>query len=156
MSRLGDYFTSGQKQDTFDATLVPGNIIRIEQCCFTKPPKRKYVALVGRDENACLLFVVNSDPRLYIQGKPRLAECQVSLYKSDYDFLKKDVSYLNCAEVKDVLSAAEIAGELAAGTARYMGSLTSETIEAIIAVMGISTTVMPWHKEIIINSLTWA
>lgn len=151
--RLGDYLAPEQKQEAFNATLVPGNVLYLDDCSFTNPRKPKYVVLVGRDEEACLIFVINSDPSRYVQGKPWLAQCQVTLAQSDYAFLRRD-SQLNCAEVIDSMSATSVAGELSRGTAKYVGALTNKTKEQIVAVVDTATTIMPFHKDIIRSSLT--
>ena len=145
MVRLGDAFSPQQKQSAYDATLVAGSILHLNQCRFVTPPKAKFVVLVGRDEDVCLLFLINSEPR----HRPH----QVRLRDLEYAFLTHD-SYMNCSEAIDVLTATDIAAELAQGSAQYVGDLTADTIEEVLKETQQARTLTGFHKKIIYDALS--
>lgn len=55
------------------------------------------VAGVAEDHILVCSVMINSEINPYIQCRPRMLSCQVSLKAADYDFLSHD-SYANCAQ----------------------------------------------------------
>lgn len=59
----------------------------------------KFLIVAGVAEDRILVcsVMINSEINPYIQCRPRMLSCQVSLKAADYDFLSHD-SYANCAQ----------------------------------------------------------
>ncbi len=59
----------------------------------------KFLVIAGVSNNRILVcsVLINSEVNPYIQRRPRMLSCQVTLKGDDYDFLDHD-SYANCAQ----------------------------------------------------------
>ncbi len=154
MGRLGNHFPDDQKREYARASLVAGQVFYL-WCDFTTTPKDKYVVLVCPDTESPLFFVVNSSVHPFVARKPDVAECQVELRACDYDFLHHD-SFLNCAEVIDCFSEAELVGQLQAGLDRIKGRLNDATAKCVIKVVQNARTISPRHKKAIRSALSSA
>lgn len=72
-------------------------VYHVKNCCYTHPPKNKYVVIVCKDVEF-MGFLVNSKLSSFILKRPDLLICQVVLSASDYGFLSHD-SYLDCGQI---------------------------------------------------------
>jgi len=79
---------------------MPANIWRIyhiKNCPFTNPIKDKFILIVCFDGNP-FGFLINSKIHPFIQRRPALLSCQISIKSSDYWFLDHD-SYIDCSRL---------------------------------------------------------
>jgi hypothetical protein len=150
MGTVFDFLPDHKKQAYIDERLRPGQVVYLS-CEFTNPPKPKYLVVACLDTGP-LLLVINSEIHPYIAGKPELKKCQVKLRASDYSFLDHD-SFVNCAEVIDSLSEAEIRKQIVADVGRMKGQLNQTTKEAIITAVKGAKSVSRYHKKLISNAL---
>ena len=151
MVTLGDHFPPELLNQFVDRALQPGSILYLF-CEFTTPPKHKYLVFLHRDQRP-LFFLINSRVHPYIQGRPHLAQSQVLLSASTYDFLDHD-SYLDCSTVRNELTLEEMREQLSADLTFYRGDLDEATRQTIVRVVGLAPTIAPLHKNLIITSLS--
>ena len=60
----------------------------------------KFFAIIGEDDDELIgAFFINSEVNTNIIRTPEQNELQIPLTSSKYNFLTKDVSYLNCADL---------------------------------------------------------
>lgn len=69
----------------------------VRSCRFTRPPKDKYVVVVGLLGEEVLCMFINSEERPFIQGKPHLKPCEVPIGVTGHPFLHHD-SFLSATE----------------------------------------------------------
>jgi len=150
MSKLGDYFPPEHKQRFVEQHLKPGQVLYLF-CEFTTPAKEKYLVLACPGGQP-LLFIMNSAIHPFIERRPELRRCQVLLRAAEYDFLDHD-SYINCSQVVDVLTEAEILHQISTDIRRIQGELTERTKRAIIRVVGSAKTIDKRTKRRIIHAL---
>jgi len=151
MVKISDAIGEADKGKAFQGVLVPGTIVH-RPCSFTHPPKNKFLVLAGMDEDACLLFVINTNRPNHVIGKDALENCQILLRRSDYPFLHHD-SWLDCSEVIDSVSVTTLARELARKIAEYRDHLNPGTRASIAEAVSNAHTIMEWHRGIIVAAI---
>lgn len=145
-----DDLSPADRHKRVEQLLVPGAIIHLF-CPFTDPPKNKFAVFVGRDGETCLLLFINSKrPPI-----PYLDRYQVMVHRADYGWLRRD-SYLDCAQIIDQMSFAEVCAQLARGLAQFKGNLTNDTRLQVIEMVQSALTIMDWHKGIVSEALSGA
>jgi len=148
---IGAPFPETERYDYTRRSLVAGIVLYLS-CPFIDPPKEKYViaAAIG---DPPLLILVNSRIHPFIQSRPLLLECQVSLAVSKYPFLRHD-SYANCASVFDEMPEKEVLEQLATDPKRIIMRLDPESRKQILSAVGKARTVSPSHARRILESLS--
>lgn len=149
MGRLGDNFPDDVKREYVRRHLVAGQVLYLF-CPFTQPQKEKYLVLVCPGM-VPLVFVINSEISDFIK-KRGLENTQVMLKASEYDFLDHD-SYVDCSNVRDDFSYADLMKQLSADTRRIKGELSAASKAAIAAVTQQARTINRIHKRMIVAAL---
>ena len=151
MSALGDSFPEHDRYEYAKRHFLPGQILYL-WCDFTNPPKDKFLLLVCTEERP-LLFIINSRINEYLEKRPELFACQITLEAREYDFLSHD-SFLDCSNVVDVMDRDDIIGQIASNPIKAKGKLNSATREEVIKVVEKALTISPYHKKLILRSLS--
>lgn len=151
MPTLGDFFPPEDKQSQLQAALKPGNVFYLHQDFFNRA-KDKYFLLVACIEPP-LFFVINSEVHPFIARRPELSACQVFLPSSDYSQMLDHDSYIDCKEVIEHFSLAEIEQQVLADMGRLKGSLNRTSLQKVYDVVIKSTLIEPGYKAQIIASL---
>jgi hypothetical protein len=79
-----------------DLSITPGSVF-IGPWADIDHEKFLVIAGVSNDRILVCSVLINSEVNPYIQRRPRMLSCQVTLKGDDYDFLDHD-SYANCAQ----------------------------------------------------------
>lgn len=151
---MGNSLSIASQRSLIRAKIKPGSIIHIF-CEFTKPPKDKFCVIVHTDyeEDLLLFFLINSEIAKFIQKEKKLMCCQLPLLQTDYPFFSKEISYLNCAEIRDDLDVEEVITHLIDVPNDYKSTLLEKEIVEIIQMVNSSETIGRYEKDLIINSL---
>lgn len=131
--------------------LTAGRVLYL-RCGFTNPRKEKYV-VVAATEDPLLLLLVNSDVPEFINARPDLRDCQVTIKVEEHTFLKYD-SFLDCTETFDSMTREEILGQLAADMSRIKGELSAAARRAAAEAIRRARTLSTAHKRRILAVLT--
>lgn len=151
MAKLGDVFPESLRAKLADDRLIPGSVVKIH-CDFTTPPKDKYLVIACVTPKL-LVFVVNSEINEFIQNRPDLLKCQVSLNQADYEFLQHD-SFADCSISVDAIDVTNLRDQLIQNLHDvYQGSLRPMDISHVQAATKFSRTITVQHKGMILTAL---
>ena len=137
------------------AKLKAGSILRLH-CDFIDDPKVKYIVIahIDLDNDASIVFVVNSEIAAFIEHDAHLKIGQILLAKEpNYTFFDHD-SYVNCCEIYDCLDLDFAIRYLIKNQGDFKGELTKEDKDKIISYVKIAQTIAKIDKDIIIKSLS--
>jgi len=151
---VGNSLSDASLRALTKAKLKPGSIIHIF-CDFIRPPKNKFCVIIHTDyeEETLLFFFVNSEIAEFIEKNSEMKFLQVELIQKNYPFFSKDISYMNCAEVKDELEVDFVITHLLNHPTEFKGSLLESDVEKVIEKLHSSKTIGEYERELIINSL---
>lgn len=113
------------------------------ECNLSEPPKDKWVVTVCKRKDSVWGFFINSEVPRFILANPTLAESQVKISSSDYDFLRYD-SFVGCNDLKSFF-----ASELRQPKKR---ALKATTKELILEAVEKSETIAPEQIKIILEN----
>ena len=117
-------------------------IYHVKSCRHAKPiPKDKFVVIVHKDPEPWGFFI-NTGIRQFIQKRPELLVCQVSIKATDYKFLDHD-SYVDCAELY-LFEDTELRDAI--------GPVNKQTKIEIKKAVAVSKTIIVRHKKLILAS----
>jgi len=150
MAKLGDAFSDDQRRESVRRQLQPGAVIYIE-VVFPEGRKPKYLVIAHVDHE-CTTFVVNSRVNPFIEARPSLAVCQVSIDAARHAFLRRD-SYIACHQVLR-LPTVNVITELAADVSRIKGQLHEEVLAEVIAAVKRAPTLSLAEQTLIANALS--
>ncbi len=150
MAKLGDAFSDDQRRESVRRQLQPGAVIYIE-VVFPEGLKPKYLVIAHVDHE-CTTFVVNSRVNPFIEARPTLAVCQVSIDAARHAFLRRD-SYIACHQVLR-LPTVNVITELAADVSRIKGQLHEEVLAEVIAAVKRAPTLSLAEQTLIANALS--
>jgi hypothetical protein len=150
MVSLGDSFPVALRRVHVEEALKPGCVVRLE-IKFPNITKPKFLILVATDDPEYLTFIVNSEIHPFIQSKPHLLQCQVSIDAASHDFLDYD-SHVACHETlpirrEDVIKA------LVADPSSIKGTISSDVRAQVVAAVKFAKTLDNDKKKRIIESL---
>jgi hypothetical protein len=97
MAPLGAHFPASLLRPRIEAALKPGCVVRLE-VKFHQKAKPKFLVLVAEDDPEYLTFIVNTDINQFIQKRPELLQCQVSIDVASHGFLDHD-SHVACDKI---------------------------------------------------------
>ena len=117
--------------------IAPWHIYHVKNCRHTTPPKNKYVVIVCLNPNP-YGFLINSEIAPFIQKRPNLLSCQVSITAERYGFLDHN-SYVNCGQLFSFKSS-ELHG---------VQDVQNNTRRAIERVVANSKLIEPIYKRLI-------
>ncbi|ESS72886.1 hypothetical protein MGMO_44c00360 [Methyloglobulus morosus KoM1] len=150
MASLGEQFPSEIKRSHIENALKPGCVVRLE-LKLTTITKPKFLVLVTTDDPEYLSFLVNSEINTYIQNRPDLLKCQVSIDAANHNFLSYD-SHIACHEITTIMRE-EVVRALMADPAALRGKISTDVREQIMAAVKIAKTIDKDKKNRIISSL---
>jgi hypothetical protein len=150
MAKLGDAFSDDQRRESVRRQLQPGAVIHIE-VVFPEGRKPKYLVIAHVDHE-CTTFVINSRVNPFIEARPPLAVCQVSIDAARHAFLRRD-SYIACHQVLR-LPTVNVITELAADVSRIKGQLHAEVLAEVIAAVKRAPTLSLAEQTLIANTLS--
>jgi len=150
MAKLGDAFSDDQRRESVRRQLQPGAVIYIE-VVFPEGRKPKYLVIAHVDRE-CTTFVVNSRVSPFVEARPSLAVCQVSIDAVRHAFLRRD-SYIACHQVLR-LPTVNVITELAADVSRIKGQLHAEVLAEVIAAVKRAPTLSLAEQTLIANALS--
>ncbi len=145
MSLLGGFFPEEARKAHAVGSMTTGRVLYLA-CDFTVPPKEKYIFLATPDEPP-LLFVINSEISAYIDARPDLKACQVTLQVADHAFLARD-SVLDCSNVIDSMSKDDVLKQLTAEPGRIRGEVSAAARAGIVAAVRQARTISRIHKQV--------
>lgn len=103
--------------------------------------RTKYIVVLGVDKDVVLVgyLLINStiNPRLLMEIGPY----QHCIYSKDYSFMTKDISYIDCFQVKEVRLSKLISG------ARMVGTILPEDLSEAIQL----TSISPGNRKAILK-----
>ncbi len=142
------------KTTELKAKIKPGSIIRIF-CDFIKDPKIKHIviAYIDFEEEASLVFIINSEIPPFIENDAYLKSGQIALEKTSYAFFPNNCSYLNCVEDHAGLDLEFLLSHLLKTPNEYKGELLDKEINKVISFVKNAQTIPPTDIELIIKSL---
>ena len=147
---VGDQFPLEEKEAFLNRTLIPGTILYLF-CEFTSPPKFKYGILACIDPEPILL-IINSEISSWLQQRPAMRDCQVTLRQEEYSFLRHD-SFVDCTKAIRVFALTDLKSQLLEDLDRIKGQITRETREAIVYAVKTGNTIENRIKLWIIQAL---
>ena len=150
MAKLGDAFSDDQRRESVRRQLQPGAVIYIE-VVFPEGRKPKYLVIAYVDHE-CTTFVISSRVNPFIEARPSLAVCQVSIDAARHAFLRRD-SYIACHQVLR-LPTVNVITELAADVSRIKGQLHAEVLAEVIAAVKRAPTLSLAEQTQIANALS--
>ncbi len=150
MASIGEQFPPELKRSHIENALKPGCIVRLE-LKFPNITKPKFLVLVTADDPEYLSFIINSEIHSFIQSKPDLLKCQVSIDLANHDFLSHD-SHIACHEIYPIMRE-EVIRALLADPAAIKGEISTDVREQIMAAVKIAKTIGKDKKNRIISSL---
>ena len=150
MVSLGDHFPADLRRARVEEALKPGCVIRLV-VKFPTISKPKFLVLVATDDPEYLTFIVNSEINSFIQNRPHLSHCQVSIDAVNHAFLDHD-SHIACHETlpirrEDVIKA------LVADPSAIKGAISLDVRTQIIAAVKFAKTLDNDKKTRIIAAL---
>lgn len=151
MSSIGNRFPPELRRHTIIRELTAGKVLYL-WTNFTDPPKEKYLLIACPHERP-LLFVINSQISAFIQRRPDLLRCQVSLSAANYEFLRHD-SYINCSQVVDDFSLDDIVGQVMADFNRLKVDLNESDKLAVHSAVSAARTISLEDKLQILPALS--
>ncbi|NOT60900.1 MAG: hypothetical protein HOP19_11840 [Acidobacteria bacterium] len=152
MPTLGDFFPQEDKKTQLQAALKPGNVFYLHQDFFNRAKDKYFLLAVCADPP--LFFVINSDIPPFIASRPELKMCQILLQATDYPQMLAHDSYVDCKEVIEHFSLAEIEAQVLADMSRLKGSLHRESLQKIQDAVENSTLIEPGYRKLILVALT--
>jgi hypothetical protein len=150
MASLGEQFPSEIKRSHIENALKPGCVLRLE-LKLTTITKPKFLVLVTTDDPEFLSFLINSEIHSFIQSKPDLLKCQVSIDLANHNFLSHD-SHIACHEIYPIMRE-EVIKALMADPSSVKGEISTDVREQIMAAVKIAKTIDKDKKNQIISSL---
>lgn len=111
-------------KDTVKSKIKPGRILHL-YCDFTKPPKNKFLVVIS--ENPLRLFIVNSDINKFKSANQEILNCQIEILKSNYSFLSKPISFIDCSAMIISFKYEDVVKELVKDTNNIKCNLTNDT-----------------------------
>ncbi len=146
---LGDRFPEPERLASVRRQLTPWRVIRLF-CKFTLPPKEKRLLVVHVATEVHVL-VINSTLAPFIQGQPRMLQCQVALKKTNHTFLRVD-SFLDCTRTYSI-PAQEIERQLVTELGRIQGEIAPKDRQAVVEAIRRSTLIERRVKAVLLASL---
>jgi hypothetical protein len=127
---LGNAFPDEFRRKQVEHCLVAGAVLYLE-VVFPEVTKNKFLVLVSSSDDKFLNFIVNSETNSYIQARPHLNVCQVTLKSADHDFLAYD-SKIACHDVLPIPKT-QIIDALMADFGRYKGRISSVAKDDVVS-----------------------
>lgn len=140
---LGDHFPA----ETIRSQLVPGRIVHLE-CAFAGKPKFVVIATIQPGPN---VLVINSEINRFIQNRPAMANCQVTLDQASHTFLDHD-SWIACHEVKQ-FDLGEMHAQVESDTSRIKCCISDNVKENVIEAIRAAPTISSLVKAHIYKGL---
>ena len=143
---LGDLFPQHLKKELASHNLKIGAVLRFF-VPDTKPPKIKYLAIVGIDNEQYLLatIFINSEVNINVLNSPELRALQLLLAKQHCTFLDHD-SYADCSKVQE-RNLTEIHDKLTETPGTHVGELNSLLLQEAIALLKGAKSISPKIKK---------
>lgn len=148
--KLGDRFPPDRKRQYIRDSLVPGRILHLH-CAFTALPKHKFVVVVSTTPEI-LLLLINSETSQWLNERPDLRDCQVTIHHADHSYLSYD-SYLDCTQAKRQQREG-IERQLMENLDNVKDVLTSEEREAVLYAVQTCRTLSAREKQRIREGLS--
>ena len=149
--RLGDALSPEDRLQYIRERLVPGAIFHC-YCEFTTPTKHKFIVM-GRAQRPTLVLLINSDISPWLHARPHLRDCQVSIRKSDHDFLEYD-SFLDCTHAERQVSLEQLEQAMMNDLTNFKGWLTAREREAVLYAVGVCRTLSAQEKGWLVEALS--
>jgi hypothetical protein len=134
--------TTAQRRREAEDWIKPGRIMLLD-CEFAGKPKFLIVA----SDDPLLCFVINSEISAYINERPSLSQCQVSIRQGDHPQYLTHDSYADCSKVINTITKLRAVSQLVADGRRMKGHVTGAEREAIIAAFQLSRVLSPAQKK---------
>ncbi len=147
---LSHLFSDEEKLKSFNNQFKPGQVLYLF-CTFTEPPKEKYI-LVTSTNPLILMFMINSEINPFKAKKPHLLKAQVSISKSEHNFLDRD-SFVDCSQVvtQDDFPLKEIHSQVLKNMTRIKGMISKSLVEKILDEVSASRTLVRNEIDCILN-----
>lgn len=150
MSSLGDSFPRHMVASSIDRSLVPGRVFKSCQVMDDGSVHEKRFILLHRDEN-CLTVVINSKISNFVQSRPAMAKCQVSMEVQGHPFMLRD-STIDCSRVRKY-DIKDVVDQLIKNPDWVLGAVSQMVRLQICEALNNSPLVNPSDRKICINSL---
>ena len=149
--KLGEKFPPEDRLAFVRQSLVPGTILHLS-CSFTNPPKDKFVILVVVNPEP-VVFMVNSEISRWLQDRPALRDCQVTLHQHDHAFLNYN-SYIDCTNAVRQFTTQDLERQLVQDLGKIKGKITQQEREAVLYSVQNCRTIESNLKGLIIVALS--
>jgi hypothetical protein len=147
---LGNAFPEDFRRTQIEQRLTPGAVLYLE-VEFPQITKNKYLVLVACPDDNYYHFIVNSETNQYIEERPHLNVCQVTLDAQSHEFLDWD-SKVACHEVLPI-SKREIISALLNDMDRYKGRITASAKDEIVSAVKHAITLSKVEQREIVTAL---
>lgn len=147
---LGEHFPPEILRPRIEAALKPGCVLRLE-VKFHEVTKPKFLVLVAEDDPEYLTFIVNSEINQFVQKRPALLQCQVSIDAANHAFLDHD-SHVACDKIWPI-KREDVIRALMANPAGIKGKISEDVRSQILAAVKFAKTIENDKKNRIIAAL---
>jgi len=149
MAKFGDAFSEPDRRKSALRQLVPSVVVYLE-VAFPEGRKSKYLVVANVDAECCT-FVVNSRVHPFIEARPELSVCQVSLDAARHEFLRRD-SWIDCHQILRLRTEA-VVSELVVDMSRLKGRVHQDVLDEIIAAVKRAPTLSVAEQTMLAKAL---
>jgi hypothetical protein len=143
-AKIRDWLDANGQEEYARSGIYPGSIILLN-CPFTRPPKEKFLIVLGSNETNCGVFVISSRIPTFAAARDDLTNSQVVVDAAQHAFLAYD-SYADCSKVI-IVSRDNILAQVKADLTRLKGPLSDDVRDRILKVVGESRILPLEDKE---------
>ncbi len=136
MATLGGAFPPEFLRQQVLRRIRPGTVIKLREVMDDGQVHEKRFVVARVDANT-VCCVINSQIGPFIQNRPALLQCQVSMRVADHPFMSHD-SHVDCSRIHQ-FSTAHVVRELMNEIDWILGSITSELRDAVVAALKFSS-----------------
>jgi hypothetical protein len=134
---LGSAFPRGFIEAQIQRQLKPGTVIKMRQTMDDGAVHEKRFVVAAVSEHT-VTFVINTAISAFLQARPALLKCQVTMPVAEHDFMSHD-SHVDCHRTH-TYATHEVVRDLAAQPDWVLGVISNELRVAMVAAIKFSPT----------------
>jgi hypothetical protein len=134
---LGSAFPRGFVEAQIQRQLKPGNVIKMRQPMDDGTIHEKRFVVVAVSDHT-VTFVINTAISAFLQARPALLKCQVTMQLADHDFMSHD-SHVDCSRTR-TYATHEVVRDLVSQPDWVLGTISNDLRTAIVTAIKFSPT----------------
>jgi hypothetical protein len=134
---LGSAFPRGFAEAQIQRQLKPGTVIKMRQTMDDGAVHEKHFVVVAVSDHT-VTFVINTAISAFLQTRPALLKCQVTMPVADHNFMTHD-SHVDCSRTRSYATN-EVVRDLVSQPDWVLGSISFELRTAMLAAIKFSPT----------------